>query len=140
MVDFSPWDGLAGGALIGLGAVVLMVTNGRIMGMSGILSAAFEMPPSRGTLWRLAFLLGMAVSALSAAALGYQPEGTGLSIGPLMASGALVGFGARMANGCTSGHGICGLARFSVRSLWAVTTFVAVAIIVVLITRHVIGG
>ncbi len=130
MADFSPWTALAGGALIGAAAVLLMAANGRIMGIAGILGGLAG--KDRG--WRLAFLAGM---LLPAAIMGAPGQGGGLGLGMLAASGFLVGFGTRMGNGCTSGHGICGLARLSPRSLAAVGTFMAVAGAVVYVVRHV---
>lgn len=140
MVDFSPWPALAGGALIGAGAVVLMAANGRVMGISGILGGVVGEPRSKDTKWRLAFLAGLVLPALALALTGnFHIQGNGLGLGALLASGFLVGFGTRMGNGCTSGHGICGLARFSRRSLVAVLTFMAVAALTVFVRRHVMG-
>lgn len=141
MVDFSPWPALAGGALIGAGAVLLMAANGRIMGIAGILGGVAAALASKDTGWRLAFLAGLFLPALLLGASGtFNIQGNGLGLGLLIASGFSVGFGTRMANGCTSGHGICGLARLSPRSLAAVLTFMVVAGIVVYLTRHVVGA
>lgn len=140
MTDFSPWAGLAGGALIGAAAVLLMFANGRIMGVSGIVGGLMgdggkEMP------WRLAFVVGTVFPGLVMGLSGtLHLQGSGQGLGLLVLSGFLVGFGTRMGNGCTSGHGICGLARLSPRSLAAVVTFMAVAGIVVFVRRHLLGA
>jgi uncharacterized membrane protein YedE/YeeE len=140
MTDFSPWSALAGGALIGAGAVLLMLANGRIMGVAGIVGGALG-EGARELGWRLAFILGMVVPGLAMGLSGnLHLQGNGLGVGLLVVSGVLVGFGTRMGNGCTSGHGICGLARLSPRSLAAVLTFMAVAGVVVFVRRHVLGG
>lgn len=140
MTDFSPWSALAGGALIGAGAVLLMLTNGRIMGVAGIVGGLLG-EGRRELAWRLAFVLGMVAPGI---ALGLTSnlhlQGNGLGTGLLVLAGLLVGFGTRMGNGCTSGHGICGLARLSPRSLAAVCTFMAVTAIVVFVRRHLIGA
>ncbi|HLO75773.1 MAG TPA: YeeE/YedE family protein [Magnetospirillum sp.] len=140
MTDFSPWSALAGGALIGAGAVLLMLTNGRIMGVAGIVGGLLG-EVGREAAWRLAFVAGMVVPGVLAGLSGELfLHGNGLGLGLLLLSGFLVGFGTRMGNGCTSGHGICGLARLSPRSLASVVTFMAVAGIVVYVRRHVMGG
>lgn len=140
MTEFSPFSALAGGALIGAAAVLLMLANGRVMGVSGIVGGLLG-GAGREMGWRLAFLAGMVMPAL---ALGFSGnlhlQGNGLGLGLLVLSGFLVGFGTRMGNGCTSGHGICGLARLSPRSLAAVLTFMAVAGVVVYVRRHLLGA
>jgi len=140
MTDFSPWSALAGGALVGAGAVLLMLANGRIMGVSGIVGGLLGGVRGEAA-WRLAFIAGMLAPAL---ALGFagalRLHGSDLGLGPLVLAGFLVGFGTRMGNGCTSGHGICGLARLSLRSLAAVVTFMTVAAIMVYIRRHMMGA
>ncbi len=140
MTDFSPWAALAGGALIGAGAVLLMLTNGRVMGVAGIVGGLLgegrrELP------WRLAFVLGMVAPGVALGLTGnLHLQGNGLGSGLLVLAGLLVGFGTRMGNGCTSGHGICGLARLSPRSLAAVGTFMAVTAVVVFVRRHLLGA
>lgn len=141
MAEFSLVSALVGGLLIGLGAVVLMVANGRIMGIAGILGNLVCEPGSRETPWRLAFLAGMATPAAILGLTGqFQVSGTGLALPLLLLAGFLVGFGTRLGNGCTSGHGICGLARFSRRSLAAVVTFMAFCAVTVFVMRHLLGG
>ena len=137
--EFIPLAGLAGGALIGLSAVLLMLGSGRIAGNSGIFAGMLEMPPTADTIWRATFvagiLLGAAVAAMaglySADALSFQP---GMFL--IAAAGILVGIGTQLGAGCTSGHGVCGLARLSGRSLAATATFMAIAVAVVFIMRH----
>ncbi len=126
---------LLGGLLIGAAASGLLLVNGRIAGISGILANA----ASRGAqLWQWAFLAGLL--AAGALHLGAVPP-VGLrsqSLGVLVLAGVLVGLGTRLANGCTSGHGVCGLARLSPRSLAAVPVFMAVAALTVFLRRHVL--
>jgi uncharacterized membrane protein YedE/YeeE len=136
----SDWaSGLAGGILIGLAAVLLLWSIGRIAGIagiSGIASGALEGP--RGDrAWRIAFLAGMMLAG--ALALQVLPAPPRTQTGPaplLLAAGFLVGFGTRLGNGCTSGHGVCGLGRFSVRSLVAVAVFMACAMATTFLARH----
>jgi uncharacterized membrane protein YedE/YeeE len=136
--DFTPLASLLGGALIGASAVMLMATTGRIAGVSGI--AVRLLPPyADGELaGRLAFILGIVVAPLVVLlATGTAPVPT-IEAGPalLVLAGLLVGFGSVWGNGCTSGHGVCGLSRLSMRSLVATLTFMATAIATVLLTRH----
>ncbi|MBO9716767.1 MAG: YeeE/YedE family protein [Pseudoxanthomonas sp.] len=131
---------LAGGVLIGLSATLLLWLNGRIAGISGILDGALAQR-SGDTGWRFAFLAGLVVAAGLYMALvpGAPQPRTDLPRGLLVAAGLLVGFGTRMGNGCTSGHGVCGLGRLSARSLAAVATFMATAIATTFLVRHVWG-
>lgn len=140
MGDFPLLAALLGGMLIGAAAFLLMAANGRIMGMSGIMAGVLaEAGAERG--WRLAFLAGVALPGVVMGAGGWlHLQGNGLGAGLLAISGFLVGIGTRMGSGCTSGHGICGLARFSPRSLAAVVTFMAVAAVTVFVRRHVMGA
>ncbi|MBI2256242.1 MAG: YeeE/YedE family protein [Proteobacteria bacterium] len=136
---FSPVTALAGGALIGLSAVILLALLGRIAGVSGILGGVLQKPDADWP-WRLAFLVGLPLGAmLMAQALGGVALTLPAGIGIVIAAGVLVGFGTRLGGGCTSGHGICGLARLSPRSLAAVLVFMASAMVTVFITHHVIG-
>lgn len=141
MSDFSPLPALAGGLLIGAGAVFLMVSNGRVLGVAGILGRLVGEPRSKDSRWRLAFVAGMVTPAAVLGGMGkLAVTGTGLALPVLLAAGFLVGFGTRLGNGCTSGHGICGLARLSKRSLAAVATFMAVCGATVYVTRHGLAG
>jgi uncharacterized membrane protein YedE/YeeE len=129
---------LAGGVLIGLAATLLLWLNGRIAGISGILSGVL-LPKSGDTAWRAAFLAGLMVAAgfyMAMAPNAPQPR-TDFSRAGLVIAGLLVGFGTRMGNGCTSGHGVCGLGRLSLRSLAAVVTFMVTAIVTTFLIRHV---
>lgn len=135
----STWPvALAGGVLIGLAATLLLWLNGRIAGISGIVGGVLL--PQRGEVaWRLAFLLGLV--AAGAAWLWWVPGAhaprQGFPPALLVAAGLLVGFGTRMGNGCTSGHGVCGLGQLSLRSLAAVLAFMATAIATTYLVRHV---
>ena len=111
MTNFTPVSAAIGGVLIGLSAVLLMLFTGRIAGISGIFGGLIN-PQTSDRAWRVAFIVG----------------------------GLLVGFGARLGSGCTSGHGICGIARLSPRSIAATSVFTVAAIVVVTLSRHVFGG
>jgi uncharacterized protein len=130
MHDFTPWSALMGGALIGLGATVLLVASGRIAGVSGIMAGLLT--PRRGDIgWRAAFLLGLLIAGgvaawLAPERLGSSPRGSLL----LVLAGLLVGTGTRLGGGCTSGHGVCGISRLSSRSIVATALFVATGIAV----------
>lgn len=138
MEAFSPASALAGGALIGLASAILWIGNGRIAGISGIFGQL--LPPAQTVVWRIVFLVAMVaggyLTAMLIPGLGVGGPG-GLPVemvgDPLWIAiaGLLVGLGTKIGNGCTSGHGVCGLARFSLRSLIAVVTFFGVAIITV---------
>ena len=140
MANFTPVSAAIGGALIGLSAVLLMLLAGRIAGISGIVGESLNPGSDKG--WRLAFLAGLVAVPLLAALFGFPAAAPSMpnSLGLIVVSGLLVGFGTRIASGCTSGHGICGIARVSPRSLAATAIFMASAIVVVFLTRHVVGG
>jgi uncharacterized membrane protein YedE/YeeE len=139
-MTFDPRNALLGGLLIGFAAVMLMIRLGRIAGVSGILASAITQGGEERR-WRLAFLAGIGLGALAMAdALGGFAPVFSVNLWWLAAAGLLVGYGTRLGGGCTSGHGICGLARFSKRSLVATLAFMASAIVTVFIIRHVIGG
>lgn len=131
---------LLGGALIGCSATLLLACNGRIAGISGIVNGIYG-PSAFERAWRLSFLGGL----VGAAAFAFQvypenrPHRIAFPIGMLILAGFLVGFGTRMGNGCTSGHGVCGLGRLSRRSLIAVIAFMSIAIVTVAVTRHVMA-
>jgi len=135
---------LIGGGMIGLAAVWLAWTNGRIAGISGILGHLVELLVQQKREpfgWRVAFLLGLIGAPVvwqGFAALPPSVQQTGVT--GLMIGGLLVGLGTRYANGCTSGHGICGLARFSYRSLVAVCSFMGAAMVTVFVMRHIVGN
>lgn len=140
MTDFTPFQSLLGGALIGLSAVLLMALHGRIAGMTGILSGVIP-PLSPDWPWRAAFLCGATVSPLLFLFAGGRIAfSVPLQVPALIAGGFLVGIGIHFGNGCPSGHGICGIARLSPRSIVAVITFMATAFVTVFVIRHLIGG
>ena len=141
MANFTPISAAIGGALIGLSAVLLMLLNGRIAGVTGVFAGLVD-PTSTDRAWRATFIVGLIAAPLSAALIGYAvpvPQ-MPVSLITVVAAGLLVGFGTRLSNGCTSGHGICGIARLSPRSITATAVFMAAAIVVVALTRHVFGG
>ena len=142
MTGFTPVSSTVGGMLIGLAAVILMTLSGRVAGISGILARLLPPYADRELGARIAFIAGLIVAPLLYTALTRQPVVQTVSANlPLMvASGFLVGVGTTFASGCTSGHGVCGLSRFSVRSLAAVATFMAAGFATVFVIRHVLGG
>jgi uncharacterized membrane protein YedE/YeeE len=141
MANFTPVSAAIGGALIGLAAALLMPLTGRIAGISGILGGCLGTAGGdKG--WRLAFLGGLILAPLTGAVTGYgltTPQ-MPASFTVIIAAGLLVGFGTRLGSGCTSGHGVCGIARLSPRSITATAVFMATAILVVALTRHLLGG
>jgi len=139
MTEFTPLAGAAGGVLIGLSAVLLMGGLGRIAGVSGIFRAMF----SDVTGWQAMFLLGLLGGTAIAVLLGgFDPATIAFPGNPVttVIGGLLVGVGTTLGAGCTSGHGICGLARISPRSIASTVIFMIVAVVVVFIMRHVMGG
>ena len=142
MEIMTPWMAIGGGLLIGTAAALLLLLTGRIAGVSGMVAVATRMGAG-GTPWSqaTAFLVGLPIGAVLIALLVRTPEVIVTSSVPLLVvAGLLVGFGTRLGNGCTSGHGVCGMARLSPRSLAATATFMASAAATVFILRHVIGG
>lgn len=141
MNGFTLVSAVLGGVMIGASAALFLLLNGRVAGVSGILGGLLA-PPSRETGWRVAFLSGLILAPVAYAGLGGSlPPVTVDASYPLLAlAGLLVGFGARLGSGCTSGHGVCGIGRGSPRSLVATGTFMAVAILTVLVVRHVTGA
>ncbi|WP_370690772.1 YeeE/YedE family protein [Methylicorpusculum sp.] len=138
--NFTPLSSFSGGLLIGLAATLLLLFNGRIAGISGIMSGLIS--PGKGEIfWRLVFLLGLVLGALLVKAV--IPDSIkireGFPYGLLAIGGFLVGFGTRMANGCTSGHAVCGIARLSKRSIAATLTFIVSGMMTVYLLRHLIG-
>ena len=133
--EFTPAASFVGGALIGLAALFLMLLNGRVMGMSGILSGLLVKRPDRS--WRLAFVIGVIVGPfVFMGATGAPIERQTVISGPLVYVAAfLVGLGTAVGSGCTSGHGICGLSRLSLRSFAAVMAFMVSAVITVALVR-----
>jgi uncharacterized membrane protein YedE/YeeE len=136
--NFTPVSGFIGGLLIGVAAALLLLLNGRISGISGIVGGLL-VPKSSDAGWRLVFVVGLLIGAF-----GYLATGGTLAVriqAPvpvLVAAGLLVGFGTRFGSGCTSGHGLCGIARLSKRSIVASAVFFGVAMLTVFVFRHVI--
>ena len=141
MEHFTPLPAFIGGVLIGLSVVLLLLMNGRIAGVSGVVGGLL-VSKLRDAGWRVAFLVGLVAAPLlyAAAADGTVPIAVTSSTGLLIAGGLLVGFGARLGSGCTSGHGVAGIARLSPRSFVATGVFLTAAVATVFVTRHVIGG
>lgn len=140
VTEFTPGAALVGGILIGLAAAGMLLATGRIAGISGILGSAL-LPPDGNRAWRVAFLIGLPLGAgLVSAATGGLPITITASPATLVAAGLLVGFGTQLGSGCTSGHGVCGIARASARSITATCVFMLTGALTVFVVRHVVGG
>lgn len=139
--NFTPWASLAGGILVGLAAAVFILMNGRVLGISGILGGLL-LPKAGDAGWRIAVLLGIfsapVVYGLLAPDGFTQAPRIDAGFGLIVVAGLLVGLGTRYGSGCTSGHGVCGLARLSPRSLVATLTFMVTGFVVVYVIRHLI--
>ena len=143
--EFTPWASLFGGVLIGVSAVMVMVLFGRIAGIAGIARGALGMEGGMANAgdwgWRLAFVAGLIAAPLvHGLAVGPVDQTVSANLPMMALAGLLVGAGTAIGSGCTSGHGVCGLARLSTRSLAAVATFMAAAGVTVFLIRHVILG
>ncbi|WP_428355225.1 YeeE/YedE family protein [Methyloprofundus sp.] len=141
MENFTPISALAGGALIGLSVSLLLLFNGRIAGISGIMNGLF-IAPKKEEIWRGLFLVGLILGAFI---FQFFTDGSvqlrqGYPLVLLIIGGFLVGFGTRMGSGCTSGHGICGIANFSIRSIMATVTFMLSGMLTVFIIKHLLGA
>ncbi|MCS0325318.1 YeeE/YedE family protein [Vibrio diabolicus] len=139
MLNVIPWESLFGGLFLGISATILLLVNGKIAGISGIMNGI--MSPKKGDYsWRLLFAVGMIAGGLiSVLMLGVAvPSTANLSLGMVIAAGLLVGIGTRLGNGCTSGHGICGMGRLSKRSIVATCVFMAVAGLTVFVRLHLV--
>ena len=141
MTEFTPLMSLVGGTLIGLSAVLLMAFNGRIAGMTGILTGLLP-PVSTDWLWRAAFIVGAIAAPVLVVSLSSQTIGFDSPVPSswLAISGLIVGVGVYFGSGCTSGHGVCGMARLSPRSIAATAVFMATTAATVFVSRHVLGG
>jgi uncharacterized protein len=142
--QFTPWTAVAGGALLGLASVIFMLVSGRILGISGVIGGLLSASAWRNSThwgWRLAFLLGLVASpwvyGLLIPATSWKTPSIDASTNIIILAGLLVGFGTRYGSGCTSGHGVCGLSRLSLRSLIATLTFMAFGFVIVYLMRHV---
>lgn len=139
---FTPWQSLAGGVLIGLASVLLMLTLGRVMGATGVLAGVLTPSPHPDAGWSLALLAGMISGPLVVLAVTGQMPAVEVpaSMPMLLAGGLLVGIGVTYGSGCTSGHGVCGMARLSRRSIAATATFMLTTGLTVFVIRHVLGA
>ncbi|MDX1915749.1 MAG: YeeE/YedE family protein [Methylophilus sp.] len=142
MIDwqhFTPVSALLGGALIGIAASILILCNGRIAGISGIIGGLIKATLAE-RIWRIAFIVGLISAALIWQLFTALPEITiSTSSGLLILSGLIVGFGTRLGSGCTSGHGICGISRLSLRSIVATLTFMLTGFATVYVMRHLLS-
>jgi uncharacterized membrane protein YedE/YeeE len=140
MQNFTPFASLCGGLLIGLSAAMMFVVNGKITGISGMFAGVVR-PARTDTLWRFFFLAGLVVGGLLLRTFYPSAFAFGILRPPsaLVVSGVLVGFGTRLGNGCTSGHGVCGASRLSARSVAATATFICSGALVVLFYQHLFG-
>ena len=137
---FTPLTALCGGLLIGLSAAVLLLFNGRIAGISGIVGGLLQRYRAGDFAWRVAFVLGLVLAPALYRVFGELPESQiDAGSATLVVAGLLVGFGSRLGSGCTSGHGVCGLSRRSPRSMVATATFMATGFITVYLIRHLFG-
>ncbi len=137
--NFTPLSGLVGGVLIGLAAAMMLLLNGRLSGISGIVGGMMA-PKTSDVGWRAAFIVGLLLGPfiyilVTGGALLLEMQA---SVPVLVVAGLLVGFGTRLGSGCTSGHGVCGIARLSKRSIVATAVFFVVAMLTVFLTRHVL--
>lgn len=141
MENFTPISALIGGILIGVAAIILMLFNGRVAGISGILGGCFSTKWGDMS-WRIAFLAGLILSPLLYGLfMGQIPEVTfSISTPLVIIGGLLVGVGTQLGSGCTSGHGVCGISRLSVRSIAATLIFMVTAAVTVFVIRHVLGA
>ena len=137
---FTPYASLFGGVLIGISAAMLVLLNGRVAGVSGIVGSLLR-PTAGDVAWRVAFIVGLLSATLLATIVGRPPTITVSAGYPLLiVAGLLVGFGTRLAGGCTSGHGVCGISRFSMRSVVATLVFMVAGFVAVYLLRHVFAG
>jgi uncharacterized protein len=141
LTNFTPISALIGGLLIGLSASAMLLFNGKVAGISGIFAGVLR-PVKADTLWRACFIGGLVVGGLILRGLFSNAFdfGTLRSLGALTVAGLLVGFGTRLGNGCTSGHGVCGVGRLSIRSIAATATFMATGAAVVYVVNHLLGS
>ena len=137
---FTPYASLFGGVLIGISAAMLVLLNGRVAGVSGIVGSLLRPTPG-DVAWRVAFIVGLLSATILATIVGRPPTITVSAGYPLLVvAGLLVGFGTRLGGGCTSGHGVCGISRFSMRSVVATLVFMVAGFVAVYLLRHVFAG
>jgi uncharacterized protein len=142
VTEFTPFSAIAGGAMIGLAAVLLMWTKGRIAGASGIFAGLLTFNFDEEFRWRFVFIIGLMIGAAVSGSLFSDISSIAFNggAGTIVPAGVIVGIGTVLGSGCTSGHGICGISRFSKRSFLATCTFMVVAVMTVFITRHALGA
>jgi len=142
MENFTPIASTIGGALIGLSAAMLLLFSGRIAGISGIVGGLLTRPPKTEVVWRMLFVAGLLAGGVVMALLqpGMFEMELDRSVWAIAAAGLIVGFGTRLGNGCTSGHGVCGISRFSPRSIAATMTFMLTGAVTVYFVNHLLGG
>lgn len=140
MENFTPISALLGGALIGISVSLLLLFNGRMAGISGIMNGVFS-APKKEEVWRTLFLVGLIIGAALFQFLTQDSLSAreGYPLWLIIIGGFLVGFDTRLGSGCTSGHGICGIANFSIRSIGATLTFMASGMLTVFILKHFVG-
>jgi uncharacterized membrane protein YedE/YeeE len=140
MTEFTPILSLSGGVLIGLSAAAAFFLFGRVLGMTGIVARTLDFDFGEGS-WRPFFLIGLVVTPLVLSLIAPSPHGfEPMGLIPMILGGFLVGYGTRIGSGCTSGHGICGIARLSKRSIVATCIFMTTSLVTVFVIRHLIGG
>lgn len=139
---FTPWMSLAGGVLIGVASTLLMLVLGRVMGATGVLAGVFSPSSSQDFAWRVALLAGMVTGPAVVWLLsGSMPAvEVPMSTAAMVLGGVIVGVGVTYGSGCTSGHGVCGMARLSPRSIVATLTFMVATFVTVFVVRHMLGG
>lgn len=139
MLEQIPLSGIFGGAIIGLSTVVLLLFKGRVAGLSGIINGVFTRDTNE-SVWRILFLIGVVLGPYIAGLFGrFLPESLDFSWTTIIIAAFLVGFGTNLSGGCTSGHGICGVGRFSARSIWATIMFMLFAMITVILFKAMAG-
>jgi hypothetical protein len=139
VTEFTPFSALIGGVILGVSALLLVLFNGKIAGISGIVSKGLRQFNSDG-LWRWMFILGIIIGPIISGFWHYTlPSQIDISWPLIIAGGLFVGIGSKLGSGCTSGHGICGIGRFSTRSIVATSVFMLVAVIVVFVVNHLVG-
>ena len=140
MMNFTPLSALIGGGMIGLAALALMAVKGRVMGISGILASLVRPDADDSNSWRLAFVAGAMLGPLALGLLHYDIEITPVASGwVLPLAGLLVGFGAALGSGCTSGHGVCGISRLSLRGIVATVFYIGAGGLTVVVFKHILG-
>lgn len=140
MTEFTPFSALLGGVFLGVAALLLLSFNGKIAGISGIVSLGIRERTAQG-IWRWMFIFGLIIGPIISGFWDYSlPKQIDVTWSLIVVGGLFVGIGSALGNGCTSGHGICGIGRFSTRSIVATLVFMLVAVIVVFVVNHLVGA